>query len=245
MDLPKLRELVAFCGKDSSMHNTTWMANGILETWLAAASNDPNAFAVTVKPHDQLTDVMSCSASSKMADIRLFLEWSMLSQFLWDQAFAASIVGRSSGTATTLLVRYSKALIDAYNNQEHDSAVSNKWGYVSSVYRSPFLAVWRPLPDEVISTATPPFAAFSLATQSEISSGNFPVILFASPALHGTQVHENNLSLSNLQPSPFNELTRSGHVASTSTLLLNLPNEPSLMTCSLSTPHDLFSLDIL
>jgi hypothetical protein len=170
MDLPKLRELVALCGKDSSMHNTTWMANGILETWLAAAAKDPAAFAVTVQPQNQLTDIMSRSASSKMADIRLFLEWSMLSQFLWDQAFAASSVSRGSGTTNTL-VRYSKALVDAYNNQAHDSAVSIKWGHVSSVYRSPFLAMWRPLPDEVISTAAPPFAAFSLATPNEIPKG--------------------------------------------------------------------------
>ena len=126
-----------------------WLNNAYFTTWLKAVKSDPDAFCVQAVTHSQLNTLFPETAPAAAISWRRHLEWAILSQYIWDHAFATAVGGRSSSQSWKL-TKYACCLVQAYNDCNDDNALSTKGGLVHSVFRHPFLARLRPLADGVV-----------------------------------------------------------------------------------------------
>jgi hypothetical protein len=115
--------------------STKWLDNALLDAWLQAASNDPDAFAVPMFPHSHFMAAFPAHISPA-ASIRLHQEWSLLSHFIWDHALATA-PGARGGNLAIRIKKYAIALIAANNQATGGTAMSRTWGFFGSIYGQP------------------------------------------------------------------------------------------------------------
>jgi hypothetical protein len=82
------RKLIAYCSNvDGRL--LKWMDNAILDTWIKAVVSNPSLCQVDAIPHSCFSALSPTAGNPKLLAIRLHQEWwALLSQLLWDQAFA-------------------------------------------------------------------------------------------------------------------------------------------------------------
>jgi hypothetical protein len=152
---------------------TKWLDNVMLDTWLQAAANDPTAFAVPAFTHSHF--VSSFPATNVFAlSIRLHQEWSLLSQLIWDHAFATATGSRDNNMALRLR-NYAQSLVAANNFAVGDSAMSQTWGYIDSIYSHPFLARLRSPTDASLGEHRGKWTAFSEASDADLPAYIQPI----------------------------------------------------------------------
>jgi hypothetical protein len=123
------------------------MDNAILDTWIEAVASNPSLFQVDAIPHSRFSAISPIDGNPKLLAIRLHQEWALLSQLLWDQAFATL---QKQNLAR--LTRYADSLVTTYNSADSDVALNTTWGFTPSVFRLPYLSRLRPFSSDTQTT---------------------------------------------------------------------------------------------
>lgn len=140
----KFRTLLSYFGDSNGRHSPKWAANAILDTWFAAVASSPSAFEILAFSHKYIVEAFPLDTENSFLAARLHQEWSLVSQILWDHSFAA-MAGDKNKQQAAILTKYANALVAANNLQDNPDAYANGWGFISSVFRHPFLSVLRPM----------------------------------------------------------------------------------------------------
>jgi hypothetical protein len=162
---PIFKHLVSVLSGKRDSRTTNWISNALSDAWFEAVSENPHAFAVKAFPHTILLSAIPAAASEPLLSMRLHLEWSLVSQLLWDHAVAnATREGNMAGRISS----YANALVSANNTPSSADAYCNIWGFIDSVYRHPFLPWLRP------PVFTPDNTITALSLMQHITVNNLP-----------------------------------------------------------------------
>jgi hypothetical protein len=154
--------------------STKWLDNALLDAWIQAAANNPSEFAVPVFFPRALRLAAFPATNNFALSIRLHQEWSLLSQLVWDHAFATA-TGVRDGNMALRLRHYAQSLVTANNKAKGDSDMSQIWGYVDSIYSHPFLARLRAPSDDSLGENRGKWAVFSEANEGDLPNYIQPV----------------------------------------------------------------------
>jgi hypothetical protein len=206
------RAIITTISDGDTDNETKWANNAILDAWLEAAATNPQAFVVPVFPHEYFLSAFPPSVPARALSIRLHQEWSILGQLLWDNAFAQA-GGRQDEKMLSRLGAYACGLVSA-NNIGGDTALSNRWGIFSSIYRMPLLARLRQPDAESMAILGGKWTVFTDALDSDLPaymldapcrSVPFPAIgddKWACVSIRNTLTEDEILEPTNLDPTP-------------------------------------------
>jgi hypothetical protein len=141
------------------LQTAQWLKHPLINIWFQAVAANPDAFLVNAYSYSQLMKLIPATASKSALSFCLHLEWTLLSQLIWDHTV-------NTCRDLTLLERYSHGLLVTNNDVTEVNPLSATWGFFSHPALDPFLVHLHPLTSKqfdtlggrwsLICTASPP-----------------------------------------------------------------------------------------